>query len=63
VIARLQAAESIDAAILGGTELSLILTPEVVTPVPLLDTTRIHVTALLAEAERNHPHTGAATRA
>lgn len=63
VIARLQAEESIDAAILGGTELSLILTPEIVTPVPLLDTTRIHVTALLAEAERNHPHPGAATRA
>ncbi len=49
VVERLRISERIDAAILGGTELSLILTPEVVAPVPLLDTARIHVAALLAE--------------
>ena len=52
VIERLRRSEQIDAAILGGTELSLILTPEVVAPVPLLDTARIHVAALRIEAGR-----------
>ncbi|MBI1796393.1 MAG: amino acid racemase [Candidatus Eisenbacteria bacterium] len=51
VITRLVAAERIEAVILGGTELSLILTPEVPSPVPLIDTTRLHVAALLARDE------------
>jgi aspartate racemase len=47
VIRRLQQAHGVEAVILGGTELPLILTEESGAPVPLLDTTRIHVAALL----------------
>jgi aspartate racemase len=50
VIRRMQQAHAIDALILGGTELPLILTVDSGVPVPLLDTTRIHVAALLRRA-------------
>jgi aspartate racemase len=50
VMHRMLQAHGIDALILGGTELPLILTAESGSPVPLLDTTRIHVTALLRRA-------------
>lgn len=44
----LKAREHIDALILGGTELPLLLTEDVRAPVPFLDTTRIHVKAVIA---------------
>jgi len=45
---RLKYEEKIDALILGGTELPLILRDEADVDVPLLDTTRIHVEAIVA---------------
>jgi aspartate racemase len=47
VVDRLKAREGIDGAILGGTELSLILREQDTAAVPLLDTTRIHVEAIV----------------
>jgi aspartate racemase len=47
VVDRLKAREGIDGAILGGTELSLILRDQDTAAVPLLDTTRIHVEAIV----------------
>lgn len=51
VVVRLHADEKVEAAILGGTELPLVLTPDLPSPVPLLDTTELHVAELLARAE------------
>ena len=42
--------EAIDAVVLGGTELSLILTEDEHGGIPLVDTTRVHVEAALARA-------------
>jgi aspartate racemase len=47
--------EEIDAVILGGTELSLILTGDAHNGIPLIDTTRIHVNAALAAAGEGVP--------
>lgn len=47
VIRRLHQEHAVQAVILGGTELPLLLTDDTGSPVPLLDTTRIHVDALL----------------
>lgn len=47
VIDRMTSHEGIDGAILGGTELSLILQEKDAAAVPLLDTTRIHVEAIV----------------
>ena len=52
VVRRLHARSPIDALILGGTELPLILTGETAADVPLLDTTRIHVERAVAELLR-----------
>lgn len=49
VVERLHGRENIEAVILGGTELPLILEEDSAV-VPLLDTTRIHVAALLKRA-------------
>jgi aspartate racemase len=42
--------DDIDGVILGGTELSLILTEPSYAGLPVLDTTQIHVDAAVAEA-------------
>jgi aspartate racemase len=47
VIHRLRDRAGVEAVILGGTELPLILGPETAAPVPLLNTTEIHVEAVL----------------
>ena len=51
IIRRLQAAQGIEAAALGCTELPLLLSDET-SPVPCLDTLRIHVDALVEEISR-----------
>jgi len=48
VIERMQAKEGIEAVILGGTELPLLLRDDSAVPVPMLDTTAIHVAAAVA---------------
>lgn len=50
IITRLKQRESIDGIILGGTELSLILKEASYVGIPVLDTTRIHVQRVVAEA-------------
>lgn len=50
VIDRLCQTASVQAVVLGGTELPLSLGEGTESPVPLLDTTRIHTTALLRQA-------------
>jgi aspartate racemase len=47
VVDRMRSHDGIDGAILGGTELSLILREKDAAAVPLLDTTRIHVEAIV----------------
>ena len=47
---RMQDGEGIQALILGGTELPLILTDESALGIPFLDTTQIHVNAILDQA-------------
>jgi aspartate racemase len=47
VIDRLKTRSGVEAVILGGTELPLILDPHTPSPVPLLDTTAIHVDEIL----------------
>lgn len=47
VIERLRASHALDGVILGGTELPLLLREAPPLPIPLLDTTQIHVAALL----------------
>ena len=50
IVAQLKAREGIDAVILGGTELPLILRDTTASGVPLLDTTVIHAKAIVARA-------------
>ena len=47
LVSRLQAEEGIDGVILGGTELPLLLATPVIAGVPVLDTTALHVTAIV----------------
>jgi aspartate racemase len=47
VIGRLREEENIDGVILGGTELTLLLSAPVVGGVPALDTTALHVDAIV----------------
>ena len=47
LVRRLQDEESIDGVILGGTELPLLLSAPVVAGVPALDTTALHVAAIV----------------
>jgi aspartate racemase len=48
VITRLRDEEEIDGVILGGTELTLLLSAPVVPGIPALDTTALHVAAIVA---------------
>lgn len=48
-VSRLREAEGIDGVILGGTELPLLLRSPVIAGVPTLDTTQLHVTAIVAQ--------------
>jgi len=50
IVDRLKERNGIEGLILGGTELSLILRDATVRDIPVLDTTRIHVKAIVAEA-------------
>jgi aspartate racemase len=50
IVAQLKAREGIDAVILGGTELPLILRDTTASGIPLLDTTVIHARAIVARA-------------
>ena len=47
LVGRLRDEESIDGVILGGTELPLLLTTPVIADVPTLDTTALHVAAIV----------------
>jgi aspartate racemase len=47
LVARLRAEERIDGVILGGTELPLLLSAPVIAGVPALDTTALHVAAIV----------------
>jgi len=47
VIRRLREEEKIDGVILGGTELTLLLSDPVVEGIPALDTTALHVDAIV----------------
>jgi aspartate racemase len=50
IVDRLKERDGIQGLILGGTELSLILRDATVRDIPVLDTTKIHATAIVAEA-------------
>jgi aspartate racemase len=50
IAGRLRDEEGIEALILGGTELPLILTDSSVLGIPYLDTTQIHVEAIVEKA-------------
>ena len=50
IVAEMKAADGIDAVILGGTELPLILRDPTASGIPLLDTTVIHARAIVARA-------------
>jgi aspartate racemase len=50
IVAQMKARERIDAVILGGTELPLILRDPTASDIPLLDTTVIHARAIVARA-------------
>lgn len=49
IVDRLKQRAGIDGLILGGTELPLILHDVIDSPIPFLDTTRIHVNAIVAQ--------------
>jgi aspartate racemase len=52
VIRRLREAENIDGVILGGTELTLLLSDVTVESIPALDTTALHVAAIVERLRR-----------
>ena len=47
VVRRLRQEQDIDGVVLGGTELTLLLSAPVVADVPALDTTALHVAAIV----------------
>lgn len=49
IVNRMKVQDDIDGLILGGTELSLILRDSSATGIPVLDTTQIHVKAIVAQ--------------
>lgn len=49
IVERIKSQETVEAVVLAGTELPLILRAETVAGLPLLDTTQIHVKAAVAE--------------
>ena len=50
IVAQMKARDGIDAVILGGTELPLILREPTASDIPLLDTTVIHARAIVTRA-------------
>jgi aspartate racemase len=50
IVERLKEREGVQGLILGGTELSLILRDPTIRDIPVLDTTKIHAKAIVAEA-------------
>jgi aspartate racemase len=52
VIRRLREEENIDGVILGGTELTLLLSDATVEGIPALDTTALHVAAIVERLRR-----------
>lgn len=56
IIARIVRDEEIDAVILGGTELPLLLQSPIVAGVPTLDTTALHVEVITQRLRRLHTH-------
>jgi aspartate racemase len=48
LVERLRAQDAIDGVILGGTELPLLLPEPVIAGVPALDTTALHVAAIVS---------------
>jgi aspartate/glutamate racemase len=54
VVARLRHGEGVDGVILGGTELPLLLTAATIADLPALDTTALHVAAIVRRLW--HPH-------
>ena len=50
IVEQMKARDGIDAVILGGTELPLMLRDDVASGIPLLDTTVIHAKAIVARA-------------
>jgi aspartate racemase len=52
VIRRLRDEENIDGVILGGTELTLLLSDATVEDIPALDTTALHVAAIVERLRR-----------
>ncbi len=58
LVRRLRAEESIDGVILGGTELPLLLTTQVIADIPALDTTSLHVAAIVKRLRHPPPLPG-----
>ncbi len=52
VVDRLRAEENIDGVILGGTELTILLSATMVAGIPALDTTALHVDAIVKRLQR-----------
>jgi len=52
IVAQLKARDGIDAVILGGTELPLVLRDATASGIPLIDTTVVHAKAIVAQALR-----------
>lgn len=61
LIERLRRDDNVDAVILGGTELPLLLSAEIVAGLPMLDTTALHVRAIVARLRQLELRTGAVT--
>jgi aspartate racemase len=55
IIERIRAAEGIDGVILGGTELHLLLRGRDVAALPILDTTALHVGAIVRRLRDGEP--------
>jgi aspartate racemase len=52
IVAQMKARDAIDAVILGGTELPLVLRDATASGIPLIDTTVVHAKAIVAQALR-----------
>jgi aspartate racemase len=63
IVERLRNAEAIDGVILGGTELPLLLTTAAIAGVPALDTTAVHVAAIVERLRKtSQPSSGGTAR-
>jgi aspartate racemase len=58
LVSRLRDEERIDGVILGGTELPLLLSAPVIADVPALDTTALHVAAIVERLRQTDPTAG-----